>query len=180
GFRPAGHVFNEMDYTAYCARRDIQLLHTPRGRIGLQYGGVIARLTRSEVSDEDFYRQFGEEIYDVGDCLWDGTSGHSYWYERLSDREIDLVCGVYHLGTGIEQTSAVSWWPRPNAWDRGSLVASWWTPQCEADFYQKRLSHLAAGVYKLQPSNRWRNNLKFRLPVKKCCEGYEVWASDLF
>ncbi|KAJ7656575.1 hypothetical protein B0H17DRAFT_1146177 [Mycena rosella] len=184
GFRPTGHVFDEIDYTAYTAKHDIQLLHTPHGHLGLQYGGVIARLTRSEVSDEDFHHQFGEEIYDVGDCLWDGTSGHSYWYERLSEREIDLICGVYHLGTSqkraddTDQTALVSWWPRPNAWARGSLAASWWTPQCEAESYQKHLSHFAERIYRLQNASKWRSNLKFRLSVKKCCEGYEVWASD--
>ncbi|KAJ7026442.1 hypothetical protein C8F04DRAFT_1190505 [Mycena alexandri] len=186
GFRPAGHVFDEIDYTAYKASRDTRLLHTPRGRIGLQYGGIIARLTREEVSDEDFHRQIGDDLYDVGDCLWDGTSGHSYWYDRLWDREIDLLCGVYHLGTGqkraddTDQTAAVSWWPRPSAWARGSLAASWWTPQCEDDFYKRRLSHFENRVYSLTNATKWRSNLKYRVSIKKCCDGYEVWASDLF
>jgi hypothetical protein len=62
---------------------------------------VVARLARSEVSDDDFFRGFDDEIYDVGDCLWDRTSKHAYWYDRLSDHEIDLLCGVYHVGTGM-------------------------------------------------------------------------------
>ncbi|KAJ7029169.1 hypothetical protein C8F04DRAFT_1265230 [Mycena alexandri] len=78
-----------------------------------------------------------------------------------------------------EQTASVSWWPRTNSWARGSLDASWWTPQCEADFYQKRLSHFAQHIYKLPNQTKWRHNLKFRLGVKKCCDGYEVWASDM-
>jgi hypothetical protein len=101
GFRPHQHKFDEHDYNGYITQRDLQFLHTPRARIALQYGGVLARLARSEVSDEDFFRLFDEEIYDVGDCLWDGQSQHSYWYYRLAEREIDLLCGVYHLGTGM-------------------------------------------------------------------------------
>jgi hypothetical protein len=101
GFRPCGYEFDSHDYNAYTTQRDLQLLHTPRGRIALQYGGVIARLARSEISDEDFFRGFDEEIYIVGDCLWDRTSEHAYWHDRLSDREIDLLCGVYHLATGM-------------------------------------------------------------------------------
>ncbi|KAJ7880877.1 hypothetical protein B0H13DRAFT_1630244 [Mycena leptocephala] len=101
GFRPHQHTFDEHDYNGYTTQRDLQFLHTPRARIALQYGGVIARLARSEVSDEDFFRLFDEEIYNVGDCLWDEQSQHSYWYYRLSEREIDLLCGVYHLGTGM-------------------------------------------------------------------------------
>ncbi|KAJ7303662.1 hypothetical protein DFH08DRAFT_721966 [Mycena albidolilacea] len=101
GFQPHGYKFDQHDYRAYTTRRDFQLLHTPRGRIALQYGGVVARLARSEVSDDDFFRGFDDEIYDVGDCLWDRTSKHAYWYDRLSDHEIDLLCGVYHVGTGM-------------------------------------------------------------------------------
>jgi hypothetical protein len=67
----------------------------------MQYGGVVARLARSEVSDDDFFRGFDDDIYDVGDCLWDETSKHAYWYDRLSDHEIDLLCSVYHVGTGM-------------------------------------------------------------------------------
>ncbi|KAJ7489730.1 hypothetical protein B0H11DRAFT_1720097 [Mycena galericulata] len=101
GFRPHEYKFDEHDYHAYTTQRDLQLLHTPRGRIALQYGGVMARLARSEVSDDDFFRGFSEDMYDVGDCLWDGTSQHAYWHDALSDREIDLLCGVYHIGTGM-------------------------------------------------------------------------------
>ncbi len=100
GFRPHNHQFDIHDYKSYTTERDLRLLHTPRGRIALQYGGVIARLARSEVSDDDFFRGFDDEIYDVGDCLWDGTSRHAYWYDRLLDREIDLLCGVYHVRLG--------------------------------------------------------------------------------
>ncbi|KAJ7429402.1 hypothetical protein B0H11DRAFT_1945071 [Mycena galericulata] len=85
-------------------RCNLHFLHTPRTRIALQYGGIIARLARSEVPDDDFFCGFDDQIYNVGDCLWDETSQHSYWYERLSDHEVDLVCSVYHVGTGQNQT----------------------------------------------------------------------------
>ncbi|KAJ7724687.1 hypothetical protein B0H14DRAFT_3519543 [Mycena olivaceomarginata] len=169
---------------AYTTRRDLQLLHTPRGRIAMQYGGVVARLARSEVSDDDFFRGFDDDIYDVGDCL-------------LSDHEIDLLCGVYHVGTGqkrqasgkgkvqekadtdTDQASIVSWWPKPNAWARGSLDGSWWTPQCENDFFAKRLGHFAKGVFVLLRQSQWRRNLKFRKEVKKCWDGVEIVADSV-
>ncbi|KAJ6631239.1 hypothetical protein B0H10DRAFT_2207612 [Mycena sp. CBHHK59/15] len=166
GFRPYQYQFDEHDYKAYTIQRDVKLFHTPRGHIALQYGGVIARLTRAEVSDDDFFRGFDDDIYDVGDCLWDGESEHAYWYDRLSDNEIDLVCGIYYVGTGQKtvgkgkgrlaqernaplvqndtdtgQAGIVSWWPKPSAWARGSLDGAWWTPQCETDFFAKRLIH---------------------------------------
>ncbi|KAJ7465476.1 hypothetical protein B0H11DRAFT_1733659 [Mycena galericulata] len=182
GFRPHEYKFDEHDYHAYTTQRDLQLLHTPRGRIALQYGGVMARLARSEVSDDDFFRGFSEDMYDVGDCLWDGTSQHAYWHDALSDSEIDLLCGVYHIGTeesDPEQTSIVSWWPKPSAWARGSLDGAWWTPQCENDFFLKRLGHFEKGVYLVRRQSDWRHNLKFRKEVKKCWDGYERVADSL-
>ncbi|KAJ7880099.1 hypothetical protein B0H13DRAFT_2345794 [Mycena leptocephala] len=196
GFCPHKYNFDEHDYNAYITHRDLKLLHTMRGRIALQYGGIIARLARSEVLDDNFFHQFDDEIYNVGDCLWDGTSQHAYWYDRLSDSEIDLLCGVYHLSTGLkqgkgkqgqaksgemdsEQISTVSWWPKPNAWARGSLDGAWWTPQCETDFFQKRLSHFARGVYIPQRQTDWRHNLKFRKEVKKCWDGCETVAHSI-
>ncbi|KAJ7798591.1 hypothetical protein B0H14DRAFT_3156851 [Mycena olivaceomarginata] len=195
-----------------CGRRAVGGGHTQLGARGGQgniyrvagqsdlrgmvaYGGVVARLARSEVSDDDFFRGFDDDIYDVGDCLWDEMSKHAYWYDRLSDHEIDLLCGVYHVGTGqkrqasgkgkkkptpdTDQASIVSWWPKPNAWARGSLDGSWWTPQCENDFFAKRLGHFAKGVFVLLRQSQWRSNLKFRKEVKKCWDGVEIVADSV-
>ncbi|KAJ7869181.1 hypothetical protein B0H14DRAFT_3440882 [Mycena olivaceomarginata] len=174
GFRPHGYKFDQHDYRAYTTR------------------GVVARLARSEVSDDDFFRGFDDEIYDVGDCLWDRTLKHAYWYDRLSDHEIDLLCGVYHVGTGqkkgkgqekadtdTDQASIVSWWPKPNAWARGNLDGSWWTPQCENKFFAKSLGHLANGVFILPRQSQWRSNLKFRKEVKKCWDGVEIVSDSI-
>ncbi|KAJ6620834.1 hypothetical protein B0H10DRAFT_1945861 [Mycena sp. CBHHK59/15] len=188
GFRPENYKFDVHDYNAYTTQRDLQLLHTPRGRIALQHGGVIGRLAR-----------FSDDIYDVGDCLWNGVTTWAYWHNRLSDHEIDLLCGVYHVRTGqkrgggkdkgkqgngqdesdAEQTSIVSWWPKPSAWARGSLDGAWWTPQCEDDFFQKRLTHFEKGVYILQRQSVWKHNLKFQKDIKKCWDGYERVASSI-
>ena len=100
GYRPHQHVFDEHDYHAYTTQRNVRLLHTPRGRIALQYGGAMARLARSEISDDDIFHEFDDDIYNVGDCLWDEKSKYAYWYDRLTDYEIDLLCGVYYVGTG--------------------------------------------------------------------------------
>ncbi|KAJ7719889.1 hypothetical protein DFH07DRAFT_859060 [Mycena maculata] len=197
GFRPHGYKFDEHDYQAYTTQCNLQFLHTPRARIALQYGGIIARRARSEVPDDDFFRGFDDQIYDVGDCLWDETSQHSYWYERLSDHEVDLVCGVYHVGTGQnqiagkgkgkqgpevlddDQTSIVSWWPKPSAWARGGLDGAWWTPQCENDFYARRLGWIENGIYILYRQSKWRHNLKYHKDVKNCWDGYEVVADGI-
>ncbi|KAJ7867360.1 hypothetical protein B0H14DRAFT_3589842 [Mycena olivaceomarginata] len=71
-FRPHGHKFDQHDYRVYTTRRDFQLLHTPWGRIALQYGGVVARLASSEVSDDDFFRRFDNEIYHDQEYIAEG------------------------------------------------------------------------------------------------------------
>ncbi|KAJ7817325.1 hypothetical protein B0H13DRAFT_1923009 [Mycena leptocephala] len=193
GFRPNKYAFDKHDYNAYTTQRDLKLLHTARGRIALQYGGIIARLARSEVSDDDFFPPIRRRNLHVGDCLWDGESKHAYWHDKLSDHEIDLLCGVYHVSTGLkqggqghisaksdtEQTSIVSWWPKPSAWARGSLDLAWWTPQCEVDFFQKRLGHFEKGVFLVKRQADWRHNLKYRKEVKTCWEGYERVAASI-
>jgi hypothetical protein len=78
-----------------------------------------------------------------------------------------------------EQSSTVSWWPKPSAWARGSLDGAWWTLQCEIDFFQKRINHFEKGVYLLQRQSNWRHNLKFSKDVKRCWDGYERVAAGI-
>ncbi|KAJ7016784.1 hypothetical protein C8F04DRAFT_978186 [Mycena alexandri] len=101
GYRRQQHKFDDaQDYAFYVLHRTNRVLHGPRGRIALQYGGAVARVAREEISDADFLQQFDDGVYDYGDCLWDGESQHAYWHDFLTDHELDLLCGVYHLGTG--------------------------------------------------------------------------------
>ncbi|KAJ7022166.1 hypothetical protein C8F04DRAFT_971791 [Mycena alexandri] len=100
GYRRQQHKFDAQDYAFYVLHRTNRVLHGPRGRIALQYGGAVARVAREEISDTDFLQQFDDGVYDYGDCLWDGESQHAYWHDFLTDHELDLLCGVYHLGTG--------------------------------------------------------------------------------
>ncbi|KAJ7751073.1 hypothetical protein B0H16DRAFT_1887617 [Mycena metata] len=198
GYRPQNFEFEKLDYTLYVLLRENRVLHGPRGRIALQYGGAVARLARAEISDVDFLQQFDDAVYDLGDCLWDGKSQHAYWHEFLTNHELDILCGVYHVGTGIrakkaqekehesdddgdgdgEQTSITSWWPKPHAWARGSLAREPWTFRSE-QWYQKRLQHFADGVYLPTTTRKWRKNLRFNAQVLKCLDGCERVAEKV-
>ncbi|KAJ6491152.1 hypothetical protein C8R45DRAFT_928977 [Mycena sanguinolenta] len=98
-----------------------KLLHPRRGRIALPYGGVIGRIVRSEVTDDDVLRGPSADVFEMGVCLWDGRSNHAYWHESLTEHEIDLICGVYYVATdpgvkseaGAAQTRLLSWWLKP-------------------------------------------------------------------
>ncbi|KAF7337278.1 hypothetical protein MSAN_02280300 [Mycena sanguinolenta] len=138
------------DYHAYVAQQNSWLLQTNRGHIALQYGGLISRLARLELSDDEGLRGPGEDVYDKGACLWDGHSDHAYWHENLTEHEIDLICGVYHVQTGrmqegAEQTMLLSFWPKPNVWAKGNLTPGWWSEACEK-WFLRRLERLDEGI----------------------------------
>ncbi|KAJ7016078.1 hypothetical protein C8F04DRAFT_1203441 [Mycena alexandri] len=198
GYRPQDFKFEKLDYHLSVLLRQNRLLHGPRGRIALQYSGAVARLARAEISDVNFLQQFDDAVYDLGDCLWDGKSQHAYWHEFLTDHELDILCGVYHVGTGIltkkaqrnedesdgdgdgdgEQTTIISWWPKPHAWARGSLAREPWTSRSE-EWYQKRVRHFADEVYLPTTTRKWRKNLRFNAQVLKCLDGCERVAEKV-
>ncbi|KAJ7736941.1 hypothetical protein B0H14DRAFT_2638850 [Mycena olivaceomarginata] len=171
-----------------------QLLHTPlraHGHAVRRGGGGGWRAWRGQkVSDDDFFRGFDDDIYDVGDCLWDETSKtRVIGTTGLSDHEIDLLCGVYHVGTGqkrqasgkgkvqgqyrlmVAQTKCVG------AWKSRWVVVD--ATNAMNDFFAKRLGHFAKGVFVLLRQSQWRSNLKFRKEVKKCWDGVEIVADSV-
>ncbi|KAJ6550940.1 hypothetical protein B0H10DRAFT_1968663 [Mycena sp. CBHHK59/15] len=200
GFRAENYKFDVHDYNAYTTQRELRLLHTPRGRIALQYGDNSAA-GKGRSLGRKLLPRVQDDIYNVGDCLWDGQSRFAYWHDVLSDRENRSSLrhlsrqdwpkaesgkgkgkGKQEQGLGeseTDQTSIVSWWPKPSAWARGSLDGAWWTPQCEDNFFQKRLGHFEKEVFILARQSVWRHNLKFRKEVKKCWDGYEIVASSI-
>ncbi|KAJ7716840.1 hypothetical protein B0H16DRAFT_1740936 [Mycena metata] len=137
-------------------------MHGPRGHIALQYGGAIARIARETIADVDFLRQFDEAMYDDGDCLWDGRSEFAYWHEFLGEHEPDLVCGVYNVGTGVQNKHPLS----PSGFNR-------------IQWYRKREGHFANNVFIPATTTRWRKNMRFQHKMMESLEGYEHVAQDI-
>ncbi|KAJ7041303.1 hypothetical protein C8F04DRAFT_1177133 [Mycena alexandri] len=164
GYRPHKHKFTHEDYSVYLALRSDRVMHGPRGRIALQYGGAIVRIARETIADVHFLRQFDEAMYDDGDCLWDGSSEYAYWHEVLSERS--------------EQTTTLSLWPKPHAWVRGTLSTGPWTYQCE-EWFRKREGHFASNVFIPGTTKQWRKNMRFQHKVMECLDGYERVAQDI-
>ncbi|KAJ7132400.1 hypothetical protein C8R44DRAFT_537595, partial [Mycena epipterygia] len=55
GFRPANYKPDLQDYHTYVSIRR-QFLRSPRGRAALLYGGIVGRLARSVVSEDEVFR----------------------------------------------------------------------------------------------------------------------------
>ncbi|KAJ7691084.1 hypothetical protein B0H14DRAFT_2420214 [Mycena olivaceomarginata] len=99
GFRPKNYVPTAHDYQTYLAMRE-QFLQSPRGRAAKLYGGIVGRLACTVVSDEEVCRGPTDDVTIDGTCLWDGVSASAYWDDSLTEQEMDLICGVYHISTG--------------------------------------------------------------------------------
>ncbi|KAJ7100529.1 hypothetical protein C8R44DRAFT_641980, partial [Mycena epipterygia] len=99
GFRAHNYFPNTHDYQLYVSIRE-QFMLSPRGRAAKQYGGIIGRLACRVVSDEEVLQGPTDDVTIDGICLWDGYSQLAYWGNCLTEQEIDLICGVYHISTG--------------------------------------------------------------------------------
>ncbi|KZP29617.1 hypothetical protein FIBSPDRAFT_688408, partial [Athelia psychrophila] len=79
------------------------------------------------------------------------------WDDKLTDDELDLVCGVYKIFTapGTFQQSDASWWPKSSTWKNSPLNVGYWSPSCER-WFQLRLAAIRAGKEKVKTAGKWR------------------------
>ncbi|KAJ7082184.1 hypothetical protein B0H15DRAFT_803293 [Mycena belliarum] len=139
GFRAADFAPDVDDYMGYEMQLNYDFFSTRRAPLGLQYGGLIARLSsRPETNLDDLFELFRDGIPEYADCLTNRQSSYAYWFLGISVGEMELICGLYHVATDKKverkdgqtivsmnagghsvQTRQVSWWPTPAAWASG-------------------------------------------------------------
>lgn len=98
GYQPQGYEPGPRDYAHYCAVRDT-FLRSPRGRVALMHGGLIAQLARDAVPYEDGILGPTDNVFETGVCLT-LSSSEGYWDDALTETELDLICRVYQVSTG--------------------------------------------------------------------------------
>ncbi|KAF8588024.1 hypothetical protein K439DRAFT_1296221, partial [Ramaria rubella] len=78
--------------------------------------------------------------------------------DEISDTEMDLICGVYRIYTGMlkQQCSEDSWWPKHSQWAACSLNMGYWTSSCEV-WFQIRLEEIRRGKAVLRNGGGWRS-----------------------
>ncbi|KAJ7686621.1 hypothetical protein B0H14DRAFT_3534439 [Mycena olivaceomarginata] len=199
GFRPESYQPDMDDYFGYHTQLNFQLLHTRRGFLALQYGGLVARLARPETFLEDLLHNLDHGIPEFADCLWNRQSSHAYWFQGLTPSEIELLCGVYHIATGktdqrkdgtiavslnagglSEQTRQISWWPTPSAWQSGGLDPGWWSPVCEDWFLKKRGQYESGKSSRLSTNVQWKSNIKFDKNLRSTLASHEKISATMF
>ncbi|KAJ7775853.1 hypothetical protein B0H14DRAFT_3508357 [Mycena olivaceomarginata] len=127
--------------TLFCIRAEVS--------VALQYGGWVIAGWRG--------RRCPKMTFSM-------AQAKMFTRQALTDREIGILCGVYHVGTGefdsganAEQMSHLSWWPKPNAWASGNLYPGWWT----------RI------VKNGTKTEKWKHGLKYDKRVKECLAAHE-------
>ncbi|KAJ7437513.1 hypothetical protein FB451DRAFT_1152562 [Mycena latifolia] len=184
GFRPKSYRPTPLDFRAYETHRD-RFLKSPRGRAALFAGGIVGRLARQIVNPDLASLGPSAEVFQSGVCLWDGASSTaSYWDDSLTEYEVDLICGIYEVGTGRvskfrddTQTTRLSWWPTPSSFKASGLNIGWWSPACE-EWLQKRLDDIKNGKADLKTQKEWTSNIRFFAACRKVGHANEDLAAE--
>ncbi|RDB18819.1 hypothetical protein Hypma_014528 [Hypsizygus marmoreus] len=199
GFRPANYKPDELDFRAYVSSRD-RLLRSPRGRAALLAGGIVARLAREVVDTNAILSGPSDSVFADGRCYWNGDSSSSgYWDDDLTQDELDKICGVYRVATGIliskfdmtfrftcsagrsdngrPQTSDLSWWPKPSVWEDSGLWVGYWSEDCEK-WFQQRLAACHSGRADLKNATQWRHTIRYSKPAVRMAEKNEARTVD--
>ncbi len=111
--RIEGYAAGTEDYQAYMTRV-LEILHRPHARVGLMKGGIVWRLIVEAVGhDNDLRERFV-------DCICAGPSGEAYVHaifeaeeleyadDDLSGDELNVICGLYAVFTGMSVIDACS------------------------------------------------------------------------
>ena len=101
GWRYPQYKPDAVDYAAYECARDA-LLRQPHARAALLKGGIIWRLAREHIdySSNAVLSGPSEYVYHCGHALR-FSDGQVSWDDDLSEQEMDLICGVYKVYTGM-------------------------------------------------------------------------------
>ncbi|KAG1721850.1 hypothetical protein EDB19DRAFT_1646156, partial [Suillus lakei] len=154
-YRAFGWQPDKYEYMDYEVRRN-RLLRMPHVRVAVAQGGILWRLCKQELAavipsgpstDVHFFA-------DASSC--------KYLFDTLSEEEIDVLCGVYHVDTGGggKQTAILSWWPTPKLWETSGFELGYWTHSAEK-FFQTRLTAIRERQAKLFNARKWKGELSF-------------------
>lgn len=181
GWRPSGHGDKPTtaDYGNYQATLD-ELFTRSYARAALLEGGIVWRIALLYLKDSELDVTRGPSI-DAAllGKRWMLEGGSIMYDDRLSESEMDVICGVYEIPTGKyfffnicwsfkvrfapgrgQQTSHMSWWPKQSLFLKSGLWPGYWSPQCE-EWFQGRLNQILGHTARLRKSSSWPNSLKY-------------------
>ncbi|KAI0634147.1 hypothetical protein C8Q77DRAFT_1056369 [Trametes polyzona] len=180
-WRPRGASYDCHDYFAY-ERRTRELLLQLRGRAAFLKGGIVWRLAVEVLHGglpDVVTAGPSKDVYSWGQPFRP-ERGDDYYDDALSSDELDAICGVNKVFTddSFKQTQDLSWWPKPNIWEKSSLNVGYWTPWCE-EWFQAVLKRHLSGNAVLKNSSAWKDALSHFKPAGKLRDAVER-ASQVF
>ncbi|KZP19820.1 hypothetical protein FIBSPDRAFT_743283 [Athelia psychrophila] len=172
GERSAGYNPDLLDYMGY-ERDRTHFLMSDRARAVMEEGGIVWRLGIEHLNYDDVV---GGPV-DVAAGLYERFDGEPVggWDDKLTDHELDLMCGVYKIFTapGTYQQADASWWPKSSTWKASAMDVGYWTHTCE-EWFQRRLKGIRAGEENVRSAKQWRQALKLHKTSKTFVENIRV------
>jgi hypothetical protein len=181
----------------------LRILSSPRGRAALLEGGIIGRIAKEHLGHDRAVHgpSTAVTVHRQGFSFRD-SAGITYWDDRLTDDEINNICGLYRCYTGnlfilyfypsfIEtvigngwQMSEVSWWPTPTHWNNHKANGYNWGHWTEWDevWYQERVKNILSGNKAGVPFTQsdWWSKLKEAGPWRKVTKRVEDESKAFF
>ncbi|KAJ7202402.1 hypothetical protein GGX14DRAFT_370557 [Mycena pura] len=176
GVRPEAYRPDWYDFRAYWDLLE-RFLRSPRGRLALQAGGVVARLARMIINDSEL--ELRSDHVDVETAEEQVKSGATaLYYHLLTQEEEDLVLGVYciEMSTG-HQEKRVSWWPQAGAFFSSGMNVGWWTPDCER-WFQGILREMAENKAVVLNNTRWKDRIRGYSAVLHLSKNLDAVCAD--
>ncbi|KAJ7604971.1 hypothetical protein FB45DRAFT_767826 [Roridomyces roridus] len=101
GRRSEAYKGTIVDFWVYVKQRN-DFLHSPRGHVALFYGGIIGRVARLVLEDPEDLACLApsDELLRTGARFYDDEA-LALWRPVLTLDEVNLICGVYEVETGM-------------------------------------------------------------------------------
>ena len=99
GIRSPNSQFDEVDFQVYEALRN-EFLRSERGHLALLEGGLAARLAYEVIPHTKAYNGPASDVGMTGLFIHEVQDAPGYYSDVLSEAELSLIYGVYHVETG--------------------------------------------------------------------------------
>jgi hypothetical protein len=195
GERREGYVPGAADYEAYENARDA-FLRSPRGRAALLKGGIVWRLAMEFLEPGLVLAGPSDDALVCGQSFRPIAGNPDYYDDYLKPDELDLICGVYQVRTGIlnlrilwflvayrktstgygDQVSHLSWWPKHATWEKSQFNVGYWTRFAE-EWFQRRLAEIRSNNAQCKTAAQWYRSIPKKGSAVTLIEKYEQVAT---
>jgi len=178
-FRPPAWQASFLNYVSYTDERE-KFMVSPHARAALLSSGILWCLCIDSLGIDTALNGPSSEAFSLGRYFKD-SNGKEVWDDYLSEDEEVLLIGMYGKATGVFyfdfflslgcdmylyitglclQVAQISWWPKPEAFLKGSLYTGYWGPQAES-WFQKQKQDILKGVVRPLSAREWKDNMHF-------------------